>query len=441
MIVPRMRLMALVAIVIVPASVAAVTAPGAEAPSLFVCAAVLAFAITDAAISLGLLRQVRVEGPPLVRMAKDREESLPLRIIHGDRSGTLLRLGLPLPESFESPQKDVWVRLPADSEASEARWTCTPRVRGRYSVSTCILECVSRFGLWDVRNSRALLSELRVYPNLQSERKNIAPLLIRRAAGLNLQRQVGQGREFEKLRDYLPGDPSDEIHWKASGKRGKLITKVFQVERTQEVYVILDSSRLTARLCAEPVTTVLERYVLGALTMALATEQNSDLFGLATFSDRIHGFVRARNGKEHIGAVREALLTLQPRLVTPDYDELCTFLRTRLRRRALLLFLTELDDPAQAESFLRNIRLLARQHLVVVNMARPEAARPLFSAEDVQSVDDVYQKLGDHLQWRRLQELGLQLSREGVRFSLLDPNRLTLELATQYLNIKQRQLL
>src|SRR5260370_3731427 len=106
------------------------------------------------------------------------------------------------------------------------------------------------------------------------------------------------------------------------------------------------------------------------------------------FRDRVHGFVRGRNGKGHYGAWREALCTLQPRIVTPDFDELFSLLRLRLRRRALLVFLTELDDPVVAESFVRNVKLL-RQHLVLVGMAKPSAAQALFEDANVHGVDDV----------------------------------------------------
>src|SRR5207247_10489432 len=86
------------------------------------------------------------------------------------------------------------------------------------------------------------------YPNLFTERKSLAALFLHRGSfGLHAQRQVGKGREFEQLREYIPGDGFDEVHWKATAKRGRPITKIFQVERTQEVYVVIDASRLSAR--------------------------------------------------------------------------------------------------------------------------------------------------------------------------------------------------
>ena len=58
---------------------------------------------------------------------------------------------------------------------------------------------------------------------------------------------------------------------------------------------------------------------------------------------------------------------------------------TKLRRRALLVFLTALDDPLLAESFERNAGLLCRQHLMLVNMIQPPGVRPLFGNANVKT--------------------------------------------------------
>jgi uncharacterized protein (DUF58 family) len=246
--------------------------------------------------------------------------------------------------------------------------------------------------------------------------------------------------------------------------KSKPVTKVFQIERTQEVYVIIDASRLSARSTVSSLefgvssspqtasaqletpnpkleTSVLERYLTAALVLGLAAEQQGDLFGLLTFSDRVQNFVRAKNGKAHYAHCRDAIYTLQPQLVSPDFEELAAFLRVRLRRRALLIVLTALDDPLLAEQFERSMELLCRQHLILVNMMQPPGARPLFSAPDVEKVDDVYQRLGGHLLWHRLRELGKTLQHRGVTFSLLDNERLSAQLVTQYLQVKRRQLI
>ncbi len=185
----------------------------------------------------------------------------------------------------------------------------------------------------------------------------------------------------------------------------------------------------------------LERSITAGLITGAAAERRGDLFGLAAFSDRVESFTRARNGKAHYAACRDAIYELQPRPVSPDFDEIATFLRLRLRRRALLLFLTSLDDPVLAENFARATHLLARRHLVIAGMLRPASARPLFHDVDVESAEDIYRHLAGHLSWRRLRELEATLARQGVRLALIEPGNFSAGLIGLYDEVKQRQLL
>jgi uncharacterized protein (DUF58 family) len=341
----------------------------------------------------------------------------------------------------------LWVRVPGCRRRSLARWECTPRQRGNFPLPRCHVETASPLGFWSLRQALPLQTELRVYPDLTGERKQVAALFLNRGtAGIHTLRQTGRGRDFEKLREYIPGDSFEDIHWKATAKRGRPVTKVFQIERTQEVYVIVDAARLSARELpnpARPGTRVptLERFINAALVLAYAAQRQGDLFGLVTFNDRVRDFVRARNGQAHYTLCRDTLHALAPAVVTPDYDELFAFLRTRLRRRALLVFLTALDDPVLAESFTLNASLICRQHLLLVNMIQPPAARPLFEGPDPATTDDLHQRLGGHLIREKLLELEKTLGRHAVRFNLLANEQLSARVVTQYLEVRRRQLL
>jgi uncharacterized protein (DUF58 family) len=464
MIVPRTRLLFWIAAVVLPFGLLAGVEPAAAGVSVFFIAGLFLVVIVDAFGARKSLDGISVELPDVARMSKDRAAKLELRIRNQRQHRRALRLALGLPREIEPDPEEMDVLLPAESEWSRIAWSCTPRQRGNFRINNLYAESSSPFGFWSARKPVAVQSEIRVYPNLLRERKNLAALFLHRGAfGVHAQRQVGKGRDFEKLREYVPGDGFDEIHWKATARRGRPVTKVFQIERTQEVYVIVDASRLSARKSAvssplsvaeelqeaAPATdhgllttdSTLERFVTAALVLGLAAEQQGDLFGLLTFTNKIERFVRAKNGKAHYSACRDALYTLQPQIVAPDFDEVCTFIRLRLRRRALLVFLTSLDDPVLAESFVRNIDLIRRQHLVLVNMLQPPGAVPLFTGPNMESTDDLYRHLGGHLQWQKLRQLEKSLQRRGVHFSLLSDERLSADLVSQYLNVKQRQLL
>jgi uncharacterized protein (DUF58 family) len=363
----------------------------------------------------------------------DRDARIELRLQNRPRRARTVRVALPLPAEFATACDELTVALPAETEWVKFPWACRPRKRGNFSLRSLRVESASPLGFWNKRLTLPLEAGLRVYPNMERERTGLA-LLFRGALGAHTQRQVGKGREFEKLRDYVPGDGSEDIHWKATARRGRPVTKVFQIERTQEVYVAVDASRLSAREDA------IERHLSTALLIGMAAEEQNDLFGLLAFSDRVENFVRARNGSSHYNACRDAIHALQPREVNPDFDEACTFIRLRLRRRALVIFLTALDDPLIAENFLRNVDLIARQHLVVVGMMKPAGMAPLFS-EAAASRDELYDQLGGHLRWHKVEELGRQLQRRGVKLAVFDGEQMGLRLVSEYLNIKKRQIL
>lgn len=441
MIVPRSRLLFWVAVGVVPFATLATALPLLMPPSIALVGLFAVLVVADAVRARGSLDGIGIELPPVVRLTKDREGAIDLRIRNEPQETRDLRLGLAFPREIRSPQQDLLTRLPGASEFSRVSWPCTATRRGRYRLDGCHIESQSPLGFWAVRAAVPAQAEIRVYPNLLTERRNLAALFLHRGHfGIHAQRQVGQGRDFEKLRDYIPGDALNEIHWKATAKRSRPVAKVFQIEKTQEVYVVLDASRLSTRP-SKTDSSVLERFVTAALVVGLVAEQHGDLFGLLTFSDRVRSFVRARNGKAHYGACRDALYTLHPQMVTPDFDNLCTFIRLKLRRRALLLLLTNLDDPILAESLVRHIDLIGRQHLVLVNILQPGGSRPLFSDPNIASVDELYQNLGGHIRWNALRELERVLQRRGVGFAQLEDERLATELVSQYLNVKRRQLL
>ena len=439
MIVPRTRLLICVTAAL-PLLAAIPLFPKMSIGFLGLLVVFLTVVVVDALFAFRVLDGVSVRLPDVVRLGKDREGEMLLQIGNPSQKPIEISVGLPFPPEIIPETESLPAILPAESPAALLRWLCTPLKRGKYMINRCYLETSSPLRLWNYRKSFPCESELRVYPNLSDERKKLAAIFLNRgASGIHMQRLVGQGREFEKLREYISSDSYDQIHWKATAKRGRPITKVFQVERTQEVYVIIDSSRLTAK--ESNTETILEQFVKSALILGLVAQQQGDLFGLLTFNDRVNDFIRAGNGKAHYNACRDALYTLQPQVVTPDYEEVCSFLRVRLRRRALLVFLTDLNDPILAESFVRSSKLIARQHLVLVNMIQPWNAKRLFSEANADSIDSLYQKLGGHMLWQNLREIENILHRQGIRMTQMVQPKLSAELVSQYLSVKQRQIL
>lgn len=428
---PSSRLIIAAAVIVVPLCTVAELIPplalGCYA-GLFVFAAIAA---VDAFRATRSLKGWSASAPPDLRWFKDRKEILQISIHNNAASSAQLRLYVGLPDEIETPEKTLTVQIKG---SGVAELPCTPRIRGDFHLRTCSLEQTSPQGLWRTSRSLPIESKIRVYPDLRRER---AADLIRghNLAGIHSLRQLGKGREFEKLREYEHGDSYEDIHWKSTARRQKPVVKVFQIERTQEIYAVIDSSRLSAR------GRVLDSYVSAALALAITAESQHDRFGLASFSAGVDTFIPAEGGKRHFAICRDAIYALQPRPVTPDLEEIFSYLHTHLRKRSLVIFMTALDDPFLADAFVRNIRVLSRRHLVLVNVPEQADIQPLFSGAVPETSDAIYTKLAGHMQWAGLREMQKTLERKGVRLVVVNPGRLPQQLARQYLDIKQRQLL
>lgn len=441
MIVPGMRLLIGVGVVVVPGAALWGLVPSLVLWIAAILAVFLLLVLLDAVLSSRRFVGLSAAFPAVQRLSKDEPGWLTLHLTNASLRRRVLRLGLRLPPALVSSQAALLTVLPAGQAVSQVEWPLRPVQRGQYRLSECYVETPSPLGFWAVRATLDARGEIRVYPNLRRERQHLATLFLpRRGIGVQAQRQVGQGHEFETLRKYVSGDNYSDVHWKATARRRVPVTKAFQIERTQEVYVIADASRLSGRPVPDD-TALLERYVTAALVLALAAEKQGDLFGLLTYSDRPLSFVPARTGKSHFTTCREALYGLQPQMVTPDFDEVYTFIRLRLRRRALLVWLTSLDDPLLAESFVRRIDVICHHHLVCVNMLRPPGVQPLFADLPTPTTAAIYQRLAGHMVWQQLQQLTRVLRHHGIQFALLDSANLCTQLVTDYMRLKQRQLL
>jgi uncharacterized protein (DUF58 family) len=451
MIAPDKRLLWLVAVLVLPGAVLATFVPGMQPTIFALILIVLVLLICDAISASRLLREIAVETPAYLSLVPGRVSNLAVAIAfpaHGQ--GKRWRVGLALPPEIVALEEDQWVQFPQKAEKVQVAFTCSAQTRGLFFLKIIALQRNSPFKFWTVQRHFPVQVEFRVFPNLRSEMKQAAALFLTRGdAGAHSLRQAGKGRDFEKLREFTPGDDLKEIHWKATAKRGRPITKVFQIERTQEVYIILDHSRLMARplpsemenSSEKKVQSFLDKSIASALLLALAAEEHGDLFGLITFSSQPGKFLKARNGSQHFQFCRNALYTLQAETVSPDFQELFSAIKLKLRRRALLVFFTCLDDPVISESFLKHVSMISEQHLVLVLMIQPAQVDFLFEGKTPEDVNGLYLELSGHVQREKLRALAKHLQRFGVSFFLVSDDRLATQCIREYLKVKREQLL
>lgn len=437
-----------VAILFVPSCALPALVPHGGRYTAVAGALIVGLAALDLLISRQTLDPFRIVLPPSIRAVLNEEQAFAVEL-HRDpqprRVPPRLRIAAALPPGIEPIRDDVLVATPAPGNGLSAEMSLVSNQRGAYALTQAFLGASSAFHLWQLRRTLPVQSHVLIQPALAAISKETAKLLAsHRHGGQRIVARNGRGREFEQLREYVPSDEFGDIDWKATARRRVPIVREFQVERTQDVYACIDFSRLSARAVAlrnDTRVTILDEYIRSTLMLHCAVRETGDRFGFATFSDRVRHFAKAANANSFDPAFRQALYPLRPHLAAPAFDEISAALRTRAKRRALVVFFTSLAEPQLAESFLAAARLLARQHLLVVACPADAFAKPLFSDSDVGAPEEIYGKLAGHLLWKKLAEVRLQLAAANIRMHLVAPGRLGLLAATEYLDIKERQLL
>ncbi len=432
MIVPNSRLILLAALIALPALALVPLQPEFTVAAALLVAAGCIVAGLDGWAGSRRSNALRAEAPSSIRLTQGRVAPVPLIFQNSSPQPFAARIALALPEGVVSDQATLPCEAPPGRSSLE--WPLTGMVRGERRLNQLHIENRSPLGLWNIHSARGIVCELRVYPNLR-DRASAALLQRTAAAGVRLHRQVGKGREFDRLRQFMPGDSYEDVYWKGTAKRRSPVVKIYHLEHSQQVYVALDCSRLSA------VEGRLDGYVDAALHLALCAERQGDRFGLILFSDRVHSIVEARRGAAHFRLCRDAIYNVQPRRVNPDFAEICDSLQRKLRRRSLIVFLTGLDDALLAEAFERDVAIIGRRHLVRVHLMRSSESRPMFAGPVPQDLDDAYSALASQLQWNRIRRLQRSLENRGVRLSLLDPGQAKQQVAAAYLDVKRRQLL
>ncbi len=313
------------------------------------------------------------------------------------------------------------------------------RRRGDFRLGDLYLRCLLPRGLVAKQFRLPLAQRVKVYPRaLGVDEYRLLARIDERFDPIRRPRLIrGAGMEWESLREYLPGEDLRNVDWKASARRGALISRNLRIEKGQQVAVLIDAGRLMAnRIGPYP---RLEYAVNAAVMLGFACAQRGDVLSLATFSNRIETFMPATRGKSVMPRLLEAVYKVQSREVESDYWEVVAQIIGRLRKRALVVMLTDVLDAWGSSGLARNLIRAARRHLVLcVVMYEP---RTLQLADSVpSSVQEAYLKAAA-CQLRLDRELALESMRaRGIQVLETEPGRLSVQLVRRYLEIRREGL-
>ncbi|HVG17420.1 MAG TPA: DUF58 domain-containing protein, partial [Blastocatellia bacterium] len=193
------------------------------------------------------------------------------------------------------------VRLTSPAGRSRTwSYNVLPTARGSYGFGNTVLRFRSRLGLLWRQFDYPTARDVKVYPDIREAKKHemYAHRNRRPEPGLRRMRVRGQGREFESLREFVIGDEIRHISWAATARRGKLITRQYTIERSQNIVVLLDTGRLmTARIGK---LTKLDHAINATLSIAYVAAAGGDNVGLLSFSRRVLNYLPPQRGRDQI---------------------------------------------------------------------------------------------------------------------------------------------
>jgi uncharacterized protein (DUF58 family) len=327
--------------------------------------ALIAFAIFDAANSK-LPARVRIERHFGGRFAVGAETEVLIEIAnHLPRDISLIIKDEYPPQMKLSGVREA--RLDVDAQTTAALvYGLTPPKRGRFEFGLVAVRYLSRWRLVWTQTRVGAPVAVKVYPNMRRAREAELRALGARSfvAARRKSQWRGEGRDFESMRDYVRGDEMRHISWTATARRGKLVTRQYQMERDQTILIALDAGRLmTARIENE---TKLDSAVHAALALMSAAARAGDNAGLLVFGRRVQAYLPPKRGAEHLDAALEALYAVEPEMIEPSYSRAFEFVAANSRRRSLVVVLTDLVDEEGSRELLASLKLLRPRHLPLV---------------------------------------------------------------------------
>ncbi|HXN73882.1 MAG TPA: DUF58 domain-containing protein [Candidatus Acidoferrales bacterium] len=321
-----------------------------------------------------------------------------------------------------------------------------PRERGDVRMGRLFVRYQSRFGFAERWSAAEISQTVRVLPDLEQARRHALYLIRSKQVEMEKRRkrQRGQGREFESLRDYRQGDDLRDICWTATARRHNLTTRVFEIERSQVVWIVLDAGRLLRAEVRQEDTDLrlskLDYAVNAALSLAQVASQCGDKVGLLAYGRSVQQNIAAGRGALHLRTIVDSLAQVRGEASEADHSSAARVLLNAQHRRSLVVWITDFAETPTLPEVIEYAMQITRRHLVVFSaMSQPDLAD--LAQTTPQTPEDMYRHAAA-LEISHRRDLLLRgLRQRGIFAFELVPGMLASSLVNQYLDIKDRNLL
>lgn len=341
-------------------------------------------------------------------------------------------------------------------ESTALKGLAVPTARGDYPLGRVFCRLRGALGLAERWIVAAPQQTVRVYPSaVRTDDKGDLPLLHARQLELERRRsrRKGAGRDFGSLREYQPGDAMRDLSWTASARRGKLITRQFTTERSQQVWVVLDAGRLSQTIVGETHTqggsthtqggsthTQLDGAASAALLLARAVSAVGDKVGLLAYGRTVRQQLLPGSGAGHLRLLVDLLAQVQSERGEANHLRAVARFKSLQRTRSLVVWITEVSETAGRPEIAAAVAELKRHHLpLLLLLEHPELAT--MSNGEAKDADTMFAIAAAREMEERRRTLVADLERSGALVVRTASATLAADAIRTYLEIKADGLL
>ncbi|MCX7923304.1 MAG: DUF58 domain-containing protein [Clostridia bacterium] len=317
----------------------------------------------------------------------------------------------------------------------EGKYYVLPEKRGEFGFGKVYCRYNGILKLCSKKASFSLQKNYKVYPNLKDLSKfGLAAIKKSQLAlGMKKSKSYSIGTEFESLREYAKGDDYRKINWLATARSDKLIVNTFEPEKNQQVFVMLDSSRVMN----SEINYIkkLDYSINSAFVLADVVIRSGDNVGLMVFDSEVKRYIKPGKGPSHFQLIAENLYNVQENFVTADYEGALLYLNEQQKRRSLLCIFTELFNADEAMALVKSLKSISRNHVPLVITIKDMRLYHMMDCK-VKTDNDVFLKSASIKLIEEREKISKIFKDSGIACLDIPPDKLSIEVANKYLTMK-----
>ena len=342
-----------------------------------------------------------------------------------------------IPPIFQ--RRDVLFQLRLGmGEGKNVKYCLRPTERGTYSFGHVRVFVTSPIGLLQRRFTLGQPVEVKVYPSylMLNQYEVLAISNNLTEMGIKKIRRIGNNTEFEQIKDYVAGDDFRRINWRATARTARLMVNVYEDERSQQIFNIIDKGRVMQQAFLG--MTYLDFAINASLVLSYVAMRKEDKAGIITFSDHQEDFVPASRRTGHMQNILETLYRQQTHFAESDYSSLVMSVSQHVGKRSLLVLYTNFANEVSLKRQLPYLVQLNRCHRLLVVFFEDNEVKAYIKTRPTS--DEAYYRHVIAEKYANEQRLIVStLKQHGILSLLTAPENLSVNVINKYLEIKNRQ--